>query len=134
MIVLPFSILLSILIYFFPEYIAAIFREKQLAFYLKFFAIGIPFGVFIILAKSVLNGFFKIKYLFFIENFESFMGLIFVAFFLFLGWQLLGGIVGYLVALFLTSILAGYFLFKTILLKNLRFIFDLKSKPAFCKN
>jgi len=122
-ILLPTSLLITLLFYLLTPSIASLFKNLLIIPYLKIVLIGLPLAVLLQLIKATLSGFLKINYLFLLDNFETILNLIFFALFIYFGFGLAGVAVGYVLSLIGVLVAAFYFLSRLINFHPLKFVF-----------
>ena len=114
-IIISVSILSGVFLFIFADKIALdLFKEPQLILVLKIFAISIPFFCLLSFFISIFRGFKKINYMVYIQaGFNLSVRLLFLIFFIILGFKLLGISLIYFISLVIASIVS-IFLFKRI--------------------
>ena len=122
---LPISIFFSILLYVFSVQISIFFHNLYLASVLQVFSIGIPFYVLFTIFVASLRGFKKTKYKVYSQDiFYPTLKIILISSFLYLGFNLFGAIIGYVLSIIIGLVLAFFYLNKTFPIFN-----SIKKRP-----
>jgi len=113
---LPLSIILSIILFIFAENISiTIFNNSRLTIILKLFSFIIPFIVLNNLFNATIVGFQKIKYQIITkEIIENSIKLILTIILIYLGFNLFGAIIGYIIAIVAGTLISLYLLQKKV--------------------
>jgi len=109
-IVIPISIILSILVFYFSRDISRIFHDEMLEYPLKIISFAIPFWVLARVFKAASVGFKKIDYSILIDLLHQIIRFTIVVVVLLLGYRLIGVIFGYFLAFVFSPIIGYYFL------------------------
>jgi len=122
------SIVSAGLLYLFSDWISMnVFNEERLGLVLRIFAVALPFFCVGAVATYILRGFKKIKYEVFSINFlQNFVKVFLTGLLIFLGFNYVGAVWAFFIAVVGTSVLIFYFLNKKVF--N---IFSSKVKPSF---
>src|SRR3989344_4721235 len=109
---MPLSIILAILLFFFSDYIAVnFFKDKSLSILLKVLAIFVPINALRKIFLNSLIGFKRVEYETLAKAItENLSKVMITALLLILGYNLLGAIIGYSLSILISLILAFYLL------------------------
>jgi len=98
-IVLPLSILVCLILFFYSDFIAGFFHTKNLSIFLKFFAFLIPIIVLSNIFSSILKAHKKVAASIIAKEFlESLLRLLIIILSFYFGYRLLGVVSGFLIA------------------------------------
>jgi O-antigen/teichoic acid export membrane protein len=103
----------SFFLFFMAEKLSYFFDMPSLATLLKDFSLIFPFSIMFTLFMSYLNGLRKMKEHAFLFAIRSFFGLIFVVFFLFLGFNVVGAVIGHVISIVVGALIAYFVVKKT---------------------
>ncbi len=114
-IILPLSIILTIIVFFLSEIISVlVFQEPSLILMLQVFVIAIPFSVLLIYFAYCLRGFKQMKYVVLSEEiFKHILTFIFIITFFFIGIDILGAVFAHIVGFVAAVALAFYYIRKS---------------------
>lgn len=114
-IALPLSIILAVALFFLADWLAVTYFTPDLGIVLKLLAVMFPFTILLDVSNFSMIGFQKIKYQVYAERIiKSIFTLGVAVTFLWLGWGVIGGVLGYVIGVIVASLAALYFLERRV--------------------
>lgn len=112
----PISLISAFLLFIFSDWLAInIFHKPVLAIGLKIFSLAIPFRIVLRITDASTKAFRKIKYHAYTRKIiEPVSKLVLVLLFIFLGYKMAAGVLGYSIGFMIASIASFYFLEKKV--------------------
>ncbi|RLG31398.1 hypothetical protein DRO03_01220 [Methanosarcinales archaeon] len=102
-----FGVVASVVLFAFSDKLAGIFDMPSLSYLLKIYAFVLPFSLMYGVIIGFLNGLREMKYYSLINTLNSIMIFLFILTFLFLGFGVVGAVLGDMLALIIVLIIAG---------------------------